>query len=96
VTRRVNLSSGKPLPESGYQVSKPDAVQFKNKVIIDDRPLGRPISKDQQEINRFINAYSENQGGLPRTIAIQRYDPLTGQPVVTELYSPYYFMPWIK
>lgn len=93
MTRRVDLSTGEPLPESGCQVSRPDAVQFKNEVIIDDKPLGRPVSKDQQEINRFINAYSESQGGLPRTIAIQRYDPLTGQPVVTELYSPYDFMP---
>jgi hypothetical protein len=93
VTRRVDLSTGEALPESGYQVARPDAVRFSNDVILDDKPLGRPISKDQQEIIRFINAYSESQGNLPRTIAIQRYNPVTGEPVVTELYDPSDFLP---
>ncbi|MDR6937890.1 hypothetical protein [Luteibacter sp. 3190] len=41
VVRRVDLSTGKPVLQSGSQVSKPDAIQFKNEVIIDDKPLGR-------------------------------------------------------
>lgn len=96
VTRRVNLKTGDPLPESGYQVARPDAVRFKGDVILDDKPLGRPIAKDQQEIIRFINAYAESQGRQPRTIGIQRYDPETGTPVVTELYSPEHFQTWNK
>ena len=92
VTKRVNLKTGDPMPESGYQISRPDGV--KNDIIIDDKPLGRPISKDQQEIIRFINAYKESNGTLPRTIGIQRYDPVTGMPVHTELYTPSDFMPW--
>ncbi|WP_315133467.1 hypothetical protein [Achromobacter marplatensis] len=65
-------------------------------MILDDKPLGRPISKDRQEIIRFIDAYRESTGTQPRTIAIQRYDPKTGLPVVTELYNPNEFMPWKK
>jgi len=93
VTRRVDLQNGQPLPISGYQVARPDAVRFDRGVIIDDKPLGRAVSKDQQEIIRFIRAYQESQGSLPRTIAIQRYDPVTGRPVVTDLYKPSDFLP---
>jgi hypothetical protein len=93
VTRRVNLATGEPVPESGYQEAKPDAVQFKSDVIIDDKPLGRPISKDRQEIIRFIDAYIGSKGKLPTTIGITRYDPATGLPVITELYGPDDFLP---
>jgi filamentous hemagglutinin len=55
--------------------------------------LGRPISKDRQEIIRFIKAYEIREGNLPKTIGIQRYDPQTGQPLFTELYTPQNFLP---
>jgi hypothetical protein len=93
VTRRVDLKTGEPLPGTGYQVARPDAVRYKGDVIIDDKPMGRPIAKDRQEIIRDIRAYEQSRGNLPRTIGIQRYDPVTGRPIVTELYSPFDFLP---
>jgi filamentous hemagglutinin len=96
VTRRVDLETGESVVSSGSQVARPDAVSFQAKLILDDKPLGRPIVKDRQEIIRFIQAYSESRGELPRTIAIQRYEPVTGKPVMTELYKPEDFQPWIK
>ncbi|HSV82081.1 MAG TPA: FG-GAP-like repeat-containing protein [Ramlibacter sp.] len=88
VTRRVNLNTGDPVPESGIQLARPDSVVFKREVVIDDKPIGRPLSKDQQEILRFIRAYEAQFGAPPRTIAIERYDRVTMKPVVTELYKP--------
>ncbi len=41
----------------------------------------------------FIDAYNQSQGTMPRRVAIQRYDPVTGQPIVTELYDPSDFLP---
>jgi RHS repeat-associated protein len=91
VERRVDLSTGEPISTSGMQISRPDAVSYPRRLIVDDKPLDRPISKDQQEIGRFIRAYKESTGELPQTIGIERYDPRTGQPIVTELYTPYDF-----
>lgn len=88
VNKRVDLNTGLPVLDSKMQASRPDAVNFDKGLILDDKPLGRPISKDQQEILRFIRAYEASQGTSPRTIAIERYNPTTGQPVVTELYKP--------
>jgi hypothetical protein len=51
------------------------------------------MSKDTQEIIRNIKAYQQRTGALPRTIAITRYDPKTGIPTYTELYSPSDFLP---
>jgi RHS repeat-associated protein len=92
VPKRVNLTTGTP-SGSAVQVARPDAVRFENKLILDDKPLGRAIAKDRQEIIRFIEAYKRSRGELPSTIAIQRYNPATGQPVVTELYKPSDFLP---
>jgi hypothetical protein len=88
VTKRVDLKTGQPVPESGTQTARPDAVVFKREVVIDDKPIGRPLSKDQQEILRFIRAYEKQFGAPPKTIAIERYDSVTMKPVVTELYKP--------
>jgi phage tail protein X len=93
VPRKIDLSTGMPKLEAGKQSAIPDAVIYRDGVIIDDKPLGRPIAKDRQEIIRFINAYEQAQGQLPTTIAIQRYDPATGQPMLTELYRPSDFLP---
>jgi hypothetical protein len=93
VTRRVDLQTGQPVTQSGLQSAVPDAVRYDRNLILDDKPLGRPISKDRQEVIRFIRTYEESQGTLPKTIAIQRYDPATGRPVVTELYKPSDFLP---
>ncbi|GAA4441637.1 hypothetical protein GCM10023155_47630 [Bremerella cremea] len=65
----------------------------RRKLIVDDKPLGRPIAKDRQEMIRFIEAYRQREGHLPDVIGIQRYDPKTGQAVLTELYSPNDFLP---
>lgn len=88
VSKRVDLSSGEPVTSSGEQLARPDAVNLSKRLVVDDKPLGRPIAKDQQEIMRFVRAFEESQGHPPSTIAIERYDPKTGQPVVTELYKP--------
>jgi hypothetical protein len=92
VPRRVDLKTG--LPADGRtQIARPDAVRYDRGLILDDKPLGRPIAKDRQEMIRFIDAYNQSQGTMPRRVAIQRYDPVTGQPVVTELYDPSDFLP---
>ncbi|TWT29252.1 hypothetical protein Enr8_51150 [Blastopirellula retiformator] len=93
VSKRVNLKTGLPQPGARLQEAIPDAVNFRRKLILDDKPLGRPIAKDRQEIIRFIEAYRRREGHLPDVIGIQRYDPKTGQPILTELYLPNDFLP---
>ena len=93
VPKRVNLLTGDPVPNASLVTARPDAARFSNRLILDDKPLGRPLSKDRQEFIRFIEAYRSSQGHLPNTIAVQRYNPATGQPVVTELYTPFDFLP---
>jgi hypothetical protein len=96
VPRRVDLRTGAPVPERGVQLARPDAVIYRLSVILDDKPLGRNVLvKDRQEIIRFIRAFEIREGRLPRTIAIQRYDPLTGKVVRTDLYTPEEFLPRI-
>lgn len=93
VPKRVDLQTGKPQPGSPLQTANPDAVSYQRALIVDDKPIGRPLAKDRQEIIRFIEAYRQREGQLPSVIAIQRYDPKTGTPVVTELHSPSDFLP---
>ncbi|MFZ5497238.1 MAG: FG-GAP-like repeat-containing protein [Verrucomicrobiota bacterium] len=93
VPKQVDLRTGVPVAGKGVQKAVPDAVQYRTELILDDKPVGRLISKDRQEMIRFIRAYEARTGRLPRTIAIQRYDPATGQPVVTEIYKPSDFLP---
>jgi hypothetical protein len=93
VSKRVDLKTGRPQPGSPLQEAVPDAVSFKRKLILDDKPLGRPIAKDRQEIIRFIKAYEQREGHLPDVIGITRYDLKTGQQVLSELYSPQDFLP---
>ncbi|MGL5086788.1 MAG: hypothetical protein ACRC68_13945, partial [Clostridium sp.] len=76
-------------PSKKYQRAIPDAVQGPPKGnIIDDKPLGRPISKDKQEIRRFIDAYKQKYGEAPKNIIIEIYDPKTGLSVGREIYHP--------
>ncbi|WP_207952276.1 hypothetical protein, partial [Paenibacillus turpanensis] len=76
-------------PSKKYQRAIPDAVQGPPKGrIIDDKPVGRPISKDKQEIRRFIDAYTQKYGEPPKQIVIERYDPKTGEAAGTEIYDP--------
>ena len=93
VPKRVDLKTGQPQPGARLQESVPDAVSFKKGLIIDDKPLGRPIAKDRQEIIRAIKAYEAREGVLPKRIAIPRYDPKTGQWIRTDLYRPEDFLP---
>ncbi|WP_175400658.1 hypothetical protein, partial [Paenibacillus sp. KS1] len=89
VPKRID-KNGKPSKK--YQRAIPDAVQgppIGN--IIDDKPVGRPISKDKQEIRRFIDAYEQKYGESPKKVIIQRYDPKTGAPAESEVYSPKFF-----
>jgi len=73
--------------------AQPDAVSYKRGQILDDKPLGRPIAKDRQEMIRFIKAYEERTGELPKQIIIERYDPKTGAKVASEIYNPKDFLP---
>ncbi|RMO97619.1 hypothetical protein ALQ33_01458 [Pseudomonas syringae pv. philadelphi] len=93
VPKRVDLKTGEAQPGATLQKAIPDAANFDRRLIVDDKPLGRPIAKDRQEIIRFIEAFRQREGGLPQTIGIQRYDPKTGAPVRTDLHSPNEFLP---
>ena len=93
VPKRINLQTGEAQPGVKLQQAEPDAANFDRKLIVDDKPIGRPIAKDKQEIIRFIKAYEQREGVLPERIGIQRYDPKTGVPVRTDLHSPHEFLP---
>jgi len=92
VPRRVDPKTGEPVG-TRTQTAQPDAVSYKRGQILDDKPLGRPIAKDRQEIVRFIKAYEERTGELPKQIIIERYDPKTGAKVLSEVYKPQDFLP---
>ena len=68
-------------------------MSYTRQLVVDDKPLGRPLAKDRQEILRFIKAYEKREGRVPERIAIQRYNPATGEPVHTELHKPETFLP---
>ena len=94
VPRRVDLKTGKPQPGSPLQEAIPDAVSYDRfELILDYKPMGRPIAKDRQEIIRFIKAYEAREGRLPKRIAVPRYDPQTGELVKTDLFVPGDFLP---
>lgn len=93
VPKRVNLKTGEAQLGAQLQQAVPDAANFDKRLIVDDKPLGRPIAKDRQEIIRFIKAFEQREGVLPEMIGIQRYDPKTGLPVRTDLHSPHDFLP---
>jgi len=91
--RRTPLKTGEPKKGTKTQHAQPDAVSYERSEILHDKPAGRPISKDRQEIIRFINAYKAATGKPPEKITIQRYDPKTGAHVATETYKPEDFLP---
>src|SRR5215471_15947258 len=62
VPKRVNLETGAPQPGTPLQEAIPDAVSYDRGLIIDDKPVGRPLAKDRQEIIRFIKAYEQREG----------------------------------
>jgi hypothetical protein len=92
VPHRVDLKTGAPV-DHRLQDARPDAISYPRGLILDDKPLGRPLAKDRQEIIRFIEAYRKREGRLPDTIAIQRYDPQTGRAIRTDLHKPEEFLP---
>ena len=96
VPKRINLQTGEAQPGVKLQQAVPDAANFDRGLIVDDKPLGRPIAKDRQQIVRFIKAYEQREGVLPEIIGIQRYDPETGIPVRTDLHSSFDFLPQKK
>jgi hypothetical protein len=93
VPRRVDPRTGKPQPGTRSQEAIPDAVNYEKGVIIDDKPAGRPIEKDRQEIIRFNEAFRRREGVYPKRIEIHRYDPNTGELVDIEVYKPEDFLP---
>jgi hypothetical protein len=93
VPARVD-KTGRPVVRKGTKTARPDAVSYKRGQILDDKPLGRPISKDRQQIIGYIKAYEKKTGTLPKEILIERYDPATGKSVMTEILNPKQFVPW--
>jgi hypothetical protein len=87
VPKRVDLETGAPVRGRGTQGVQPDAVNFERRVVLDDKPLTRSISRDRQQIIRFIEAYKARTGEMPRYVAITRYDH-NGVAVRTDLYTP--------
>lgn len=65
----------------------PEASE-KGGIIYDDKPAGRSISKDFQEIGRNIEAYTKLYGELPNEVIIVRYDKETLKTVEEKSYSP--------
>jgi len=92
VPTRVDLKTGAPVAAKGTQTAWPDAVKFERDLILDDKPLARAISRDRQQIIRFISAYQQRTGRMPRYIAITLYDS-SGVPIRTDLYRPEIFLP---
>jgi hypothetical protein len=90
--RRVNLKTGKPRKGTRTQTVQPDAVNFDEGLIVDLKPVGRRISKDRQQMIRYIKAFEIRTGRLPKTIQIKRYDAF-GKVVDTETYTPGDFLP---
>ena len=68
----------------------PDAIKGPEKggIIYDDKPAGRPISKDFQEIGRNIEAYEKLYGEPPNEVIVVRYDKETLKIVEEKSYSP--------
>ena len=94
VPKRVDLKTGQPQPGTSMQEAVPDAVSYDRfELVLDYKPLGRPIAKDRQEIIRFIKAYEAREGRLPKRVAIPRYDPRTGDLLKTDLFAPGDFLP---
>ncbi len=93
VARRVDLETGAAVASKGTQTVRPDGVSFGYEVVLDDKPLTRSLVKDRQEIIRNIEAYRIRTGKLPRRVAIQRYDPVTKEPVYSEIFGPEHFLP---
>jgi hypothetical protein len=91
VPRRVDLETGQPAVEDVQKV-RPDAASYQRGEILDDKPAGRAISKDRQEMIRLIKAYEEKAGKPPERIVIDRHNP-DGSSAGQAVYSPNDFLP---
>ncbi len=92
VPYKVDLRTGQPV-DSRVRQPLIDAASFEQGILVDDKPVGRNIAKDRQELIGNITAYEISQGSLPRAVAIPRYDPVSGELVTVELYPPERFLP---
>jgi hypothetical protein len=59
---------------------------------VDLKPVERPLSKDRQQIIRYIKAFEIRTGRLPTTIQILRTDAF-GKVVRTDTHRPSDFLP---
>ena len=82
VHRTVDKKSGKK--SIIKQSVAPDAIL--EGYIIDDKPVGRPIAKDYQELGRNVEAYKARFGVDAKGVVIDRYDPKTGANGNIEIY----------
>lgn len=94
--KRYDLTTGEPMPDSPLMKSRPDGLSLTRDEIMDHKPIGRPVLKDQHQIIRYVKAYELKTGRLPQKILIEAYDPLTGAVVDTQEYSIQHFMPWLN
>lgn len=78
VPRTINRTTGVASAKMQYAI--PDAVKGPDKggIIYDDKPLGRTIGKDWQEMRRNVSAYTDAFGEPPKEVRIVPYNPETG------------------
>ena len=74
-----DMATGKPKPGTKIVASKPDAVNFKTGTILDDKPAG-DIGQHREQLFRYIRAYKEATGQMPKEIIIEFYTPQTFEP----------------
>lgn len=88
----VDLKTGQPRAGTRYQKAVPDAVSYSQEIIVDDKPFGRNIARDRQEMIRNIKAYEIRTGKLPKEIQIHYYNP-DGSLNNIKVYFPSDFLP---
>jgi hypothetical protein len=90
----IDMSTGRPLPGTKMVDSKPDAVSFARRMILDDKPAGSNIIVEhRQQMFRYIQAYRDATGQMPRQIVIEFYDTAELTPVETRVFDPMSFVP---
>jgi hypothetical protein len=86
--------AGNPIASTEYKSTKPDAVSFNRREILDDKPLGnRDPLKYRDQMIGYIRAYEVVAGSRPDRIIIQWYDPITGNLLTPSIYPSTFFLP---
>ena len=89
---QYDMATGKPKPGTKIVASKPDAVNFKTGTILDDKPAG-DIGQHREQLFRYIRAYKEATGQMPKEIIIEFYTPQTFEPAGRLVINPASLLP---